>query len=209
MNIDFVTQGKILGAEVYRDSSMVVQAVIDQEYRATLGTHDIRTIWISLLFVAIIVIFQIIGGVILRKKGSGLQIGKWVLYAIFDLLLFVLVVAGQAYVNYKILKIEYPQEVQVERLGESLVRVRWQTYDQTLGILVWNYEGESSQFEVDCLGEEKKRAHEVMIEVEPQKKIEFYLMVGEKKYGQSESEPYQVDAMSTNYQLEEIKIDAK
>jgi len=161
------------------------------------------------MFIAMIVIFQVIRGVVMMKKGSGWQIGRWVLYAVFDLLVFVGMVAGQAYINYKILKIEYPQKVQVERLGDSLVRVGWTTYDQTIGILVWNYKGEPSQFEVDSSGEEKKKDHEIILEVEPQKMIEFYLVVGEKKYGQSESEPYQVDAMSVDYQLEEIKTDAK
>ncbi|MFH2019577.1 MAG: hypothetical protein ABII80_03125 [bacterium] len=206
---NFVEQGRVLGAQIYRESAMVVQAVIDQDYRATLNTHDMRTILISLGIVLAVVVCQVIGALVRKRRGSRCQVGKWFWYVLLDLIVFVGAVVIQAYVNYKILKIEYPQQVQVERLGDSLVRVRWMTYDATLGIMSWNYEGEPSQFAIDSEGDEKRKEHEVILEVEPQKKIDFYLFVGEKKFGQSETDPYQVDAMSVDYQLEEIKTDAK
>ena len=205
-NFEWIETGKIMGAQVYQDSALVVSSVLNQQYRDNLHSHDLKIIWVSWVLVSILWLYQLIRLLVRARQTGRFEFVRWLGWWIVDGLVFVALVVLQVYVNYRVLKIEYPQDVRIERLGETLVRVRWQTYDKTLGIMVWGYQGESiERVMVANEGNVETKEHDLLLEVEEGKEIKFYLVVGEEEYGQSENEPYVVNQESLIYPLEEIE----
>lgn len=200
--------GQILGVATYRATGEMVQRLFGSTVESQLTSHDLQKIWLSLALTTVLGLWQVLVALVKWRKLHKFSIGKFFALGAMDIVVFFGIIVVGVGVDQYILKVGEPKEIVAERIGESLLRVKWHTYDKQVGIMVWGYDSvHIDKIALGNAGENKVNDHDVLLEIDPQQEIFYYLVVDGVKHGgdESESEPFKVE-VSTGYALEEIEV---
>ena len=203
--MSYIEKSRVLGIETYRETGKFVTNLMSSSYSNEITTHDLTIIWTAVALTITMVLWQILLIIWSWRKERKFDFWKIVRYLILDVLAFVMMIVVMVTINYHILKIGEPHNIEAERIGESLVRVRWETYDPQVGVMLWGYDREYvDTIDLGNGGGESTRVHDVLLEIEPQREVYYYLVMKGKKYGQSNDEPYKIE-VERGYKLEKIE----
>lgn len=199
-------KGSVLGLATYQRTGELAGNVLQSlAGEIDLGVHDLQAIFVAMLVVGGLFIYQVIVRLVRLKREKRFSILGFLLIVFLDILLFFLIIVGHLGVHQYLLKYSQPRQVQVERVGESLMSIRYDTYEDKMGMVAWGYDPEQvNMLVVGGAGEKRVKEHEFLIDVEPLKKVYYYLVIDGERYGIGDK-PYVLEA-TKGYKLEEIEV---
>lgn len=184
----------ILGVETYKASTDLVKGILEQTWRESFTTRDMRIVTVTLLSIFLIICMQVFA--LYWQRHHKVRWGMVLFALIFDVFAFAVLIVGQYRFYYWMLDVKAPRSVVIERINPSLVAINWKTYDPELSLVLWGYErGQLDKIENGIKGGELTRVHEVLLSTEVGREVFLEIIVDSEHYGVNTSrmgEPYGV-----------------
>ena len=202
-------ESRILGTSDTRGMGLSPNQVLSNTLEVQMHRGYGAVIFVTLMAIGAGMIFQFVW--ILKKLGSDHKfgMGNMLKIAVLDLAIFVLTVFGLAGLNAWIVMRETPRNVEISRVTDEIVMVKWNSRYPVMSQVLWGYDPASlDMVELGNRGGKESVEHEVTIEVLPGQEVYLKLVShGGMQYGQDrEGNPYRVEVNAAPYVLEELEL---